>query len=401
MKQTISIFLILVGLLAISAEPLQAVDPIVTNIIASQRVGSTTVDIYYDLYDADSATTTVMVAVSTNNGVTFDVPATQFSGYGYGYGVMPGTNLHILWEAGADIPGVYMPQIRVQLAANDDVVPEDMVLIPAGTFDMGDPFNYISELPLHTVYVSTFFMDTYEITKEKWDEVYSWAIANSYSFDNAGSGKATNHPVQTINWYDCIKWCNARSEKEGRIPCYYTDSLHTNVYKTGQINVSNNWVNWEANGYRLPTEAEWEKAARGGAAGHRFPWSDTDTITHSRANYYSSTDYNYDVSPTRGYHPDYSTGTGPYTSPVGSFAPNGYGLYDMAGNVFERCWDWSDWSYYSNSPGSDPRGPASGVYRRYRGGSWAYNAFHTNCAYPIESPPGNNDPYTGFRCVCL
>ena len=119
-------------------------------------------------------------------------------------------------------------------------------------------------------------------------------------------------------------------------------------------------------GYRLPTEAEWEKAARGGASGHRFPWSDADTITHSRANYYVRTQngtnyYAYDISPTPGDHPIFNDGTLPYTSPVGSFAANGYGLYDMAGNVWEWCWDW--YGLYSSGSQTDSHGPASGTYR--------------------------------------
>ena len=130
-----------------------------------------------------------------------------------------------------------------------------------------------------------------------------------------------------------VKWCNARSEKEGLAPCYHTDVARTAVYRTGRVDVTNDMVNWSANGYRLPTEAEWEKAARGGLVGRRFPWG--DQITHSLANYSSDSIYPYDTSPTRGYHPDYQAGGAPYTSPVGNFAANGYGLYDMAGNVYE------------------------------------------------------------------
>jgi hypothetical protein len=108
-----------------------------------------------------------------------------------------------------------------------------MALIPAGNFTMGncmDPNEgWSGELPLHTVYVSAFYMDKYDVTEALWQQVYNWAINHGYSFDYPGSvwGKAANHPVQTIDWYDCVKWCNARSEMEGRVPAYYTSAAQT------------------------------------------------------------------------------------------------------------------------------------------------------------------------------
>jgi formylglycine-generating enzyme required for sulfatase activity len=126
--------------------------------------------------------------------------------------------------------------------------PAGMALIPVGSFTMGDNLDGESHaLPLHTVYVSAFYMDKYDVTKAQWDSVYQWAtnrpVEVRYSFDYAGSGKASTHPVQTINWYDCVKWCNARSEKEGKVPAYYTSAAQTTVYRTGQVNVDNNSVN--------------------------------------------------------------------------------------------------------------------------------------------------------------
>jgi formylglycine-generating enzyme len=274
--------------------------------------------------------------------------------------------------------------------------PAGMVLIPAGSFTMGDNLDGDSyALPLHTVYVGGVYMDEYLVTKSLWDTVYQWAIAHGYSYDNAGSGKASTHPVQSVNWYDVVKWCNARSEKEGLTPCYYADSGWTAVYRTGQVAP---YVKWTANGYRLPTEAEWEKAARGGASGHRFPWSDAETINWNRANYYASGLFNYDVNPTIGYNPAWISGDYLYTSPVGSFAANAYGLYDMAGNVWEWCWDWFD--LYSSSSQTDPRGPTSGSNRVLRGGSWFDDAEGARCAsrhyyYPTFA----YIPSIGFRCV--
>jgi sulfatase modifying factor 1 len=179
-------------------------------------------------------------------------------------------------------------------------------------------------------------MEPYEVTKELWDVVYTWAIANGYHFDNVGGGKGPNHPVQMVNWFDCVKWLNARSEMEGLRPVYYLDESMTQVYRrywaTDQLSVDP-----AAEGYRLPTIAEREYAARGGVSSRRFSWADSDEIHHLRANYYSRYSFVYDIRETSGHHPVYDDGNMPYTAPVGSFAPNGYGLYDMTGNVAEWC----------------------------------------------------------------
>lgn len=279
----------------------------------------------------------------------------------------------------------------------------DMALIPAGSFSMGSAFaeGLAQELPVHSVSVSAFYMDKFEVTKAKWDEVRTWATANGYAFDNAGASKASTHPVQTINWYDCVKWCNARSQKDGLTPVYFTDAGLTLPYKTGTVVPT---VNWSASGYRLPTEAEWEKAARGGSAGRRFPWTDTDFIDHGRANYMSVWSggipiQSYDKAATSSYNPSYATVPEPYTSPAGSFAANGYGLYDMAGNVWEWCWDWYSATYYTSSPATDPRGETSGTSRALRGGSWGTGADTVRCSNRIGYTPGSMVYRVGFRCA--
>jgi formylglycine-generating enzyme required for sulfatase activity len=278
----------------------------------------------------------------------------------------------------------------VSMAAQNSV-PANMVLVPAGTFLMGDSLDGLSDAGTNSPYVSAFYMDQNLVTLPLWQTVYSWAITNGYSFDYAGSGKAANHPVQTIDWYDCVKWCNARSEKEGRVPAYYTTSAQTTVYRTGQVSVTNSAVNWNA-GYRLPTEAEWEKAARGGLIGQRFPWG--NTISESQANYNGNTSYAYDLGPN-GYNAIGLVGGSPYTSPVGSFQPNGYGLYDMAGNVWQWCWDW----YGTYAGGTDPRGVTSGPYRVLRGGSWILDADYCRSAYRYYSYPTLSYGNIGFRSV--
>ena len=375
-----------------------AAAPTVSNVRASQRPGTKLVDITYDLADPDSSVLTVSVVVSTNGGSSYTLPATSFTG-AVGSGVARGSNKTITWNAGADWNGRYSANVRFLLTADDANTPVAMAIILAGSFTMGNCMNAGEassvELPLHTVYVSAFYMDKYEVTKALWDDVYNWGIAHTYSFEYGAQGKANNHPAHSMTWYDAVKWCNARSEKEGRTPAYYTDAGLTTRYRSGQMAP---YVIW-SNGYRLPTEAEWEKAARGGASGHRFPWSDSDTIQHSRANYYSSSSYAYDTSPTRGNHPTFNDGAIPYTSPVGYFAANGYGLYDMAGNVWEWCWDW--YGSYPSSSQTDPRGPASGSYRVYRSGGWNHVAYYCRAAYrdAYAHNPALRGNYLGFRAV--
>jgi len=279
--------------------------------------------------------------------------------------------------------------------------PTGMALIPAGVFTIGDNLDGESDAIPTNVTVSAFYMDVNLVSYSQWQSVYSWATNAGYGFDNAGSGKAANHPVQTVNWYDTVKWCNARSQQAGLTPMYYTNAALTVVYMNGDVNAV--YVNWSANGCRLPTEAEWEKAARVGLSGLRFPWG--NTISESQANYYGDTsEFSYDLGPN-GYNSIGIIGGVPYTSPVGSFAPNGYGLYDMAGNVFEWCWDWFDHNLSSvGSPyagGTDPRGPASSPYgwRVLRGGGWGNLADVARCASRGGDNPNSAVNYVGFRCV--
>ncbi len=367
----------------------------VTNVRAAQRAGTKLVDVYYDL-SGGSGPSTVAVAVSDNGGASYDVSASSLSG-DVGSAVNAGPNKHVIWNAGEDWNGQFSQAVKFRVTASSTPsAPDGFALVPAGSFTMGRTSGDTdSNAPPVSVYVSAFYMAKYEVTKALWDEVRTWGLANGYTDLPVGSGKAANHPVHSINWYAMVKWCNARSVKEGLTPAYYTNDAQTTIYRTGNVNVTNTQVKWSASGYRLPTEAEWEKAARGGQSGWRFPWG--DTINHSQANYYSSSSYSYDTSPTRSYHPSYNDGTQPYTSPVGSFAANGYGLHDMAGNVWERCWDWYSGSYYSGGS-SDPRGPSSGSARVVRGGGWDYSAYYCRAGSRNGSAyPGSYYFNLGFR----
>jgi formylglycine-generating enzyme required for sulfatase activity len=268
-----------------------------------------------------------------------------------------------------------------------------MVLIPGGSFAMGNSIGDadITDAVPVTANVSAFYMDANLVTWSQWQGVYAYAISHGYGL-NAGAGKAANHPVQSVSWYDCVKWCNARSQQAGKVPVYYTDAGLTKVYTNGEVPV---YVSWGAKGYRLPTEAEWEKAARGGLSGQRFPWG--NRVSQTNANYNGGTSgYGYDLGPD-GYNSIGSIGgTDPATSPVGSFAANGYGLYDMAGNVCQWCWDWYGTAY---AGGTDPRGVATGSYRVLRGGSWGRYACGCRAACRSYYGPSGSYDYFGFRSV--
>jgi formylglycine-generating enzyme required for sulfatase activity len=322
--------------------------------------------------------------------------------------------------------------------------PTGMVLIPAGEFLMGDTFTEgdTDEQPVHTVYVDAFHMDTYEVTNHQYCDALNWAygqgnliqVTSGVVYQHGGTsyaycdtttsssysritwngttfgvtaGKA-NHPMVMVSWYGSVAYANWRSEIQNKPLCY---------------DLSDWTCNFAVAGYRLPTEAEWEKAARGGAAGHRFPWSDQDTIQHARANYYSYAIYGYDTSATRNYHPLWGISPYyPFTSPVGFFTgalrheadwgwpgsptsyqtangANSYGLHDMAGNVWERCNDWYQSDYYSNSPYNDPTGPTSGAYtsRVLRGGGWGSTASGCRVADRYDATPGTRHDTFGFR----
>lgn len=361
--------------------------PVVSNVTAVQRAGTKLVDITYDV-TADTPTVIVSLEISSNGGTTFSVPAAAISG-AVGERVPVGTGRAITWNAGADWSQQYSELVLFKVTANDTPA---FALIPAGTFQMGDQSSprvgFNNELPVRTVQLSGFYIGKYEVSKEEWDVARTWALINGYTDLAAGSGKLPNHPVQTVSWLDAVKWCNARSEKEGLTPCY---TVSGSVMKTGTTVPT---VNWTASGYRLPTEAEWEKAARGGLSGKLFPWG--DIISHDQANFQNIDGESFQTG-TTGYHPTYNDGVSPYSAPVGSFSANGFGLHDMAGNLWEWCWDW--YGTYPSGAQVDPRGAATGTSRILRGGAWTYAAYQCRVTFRGGGGDRAQSSENGFRPV--
>jgi sulfatase modifying factor 1 len=307
-----------------------------------------------------------------------------------------------------------------QWLTGDHDVPVDMVLIPAGTFQMGDSIGdgFSEERPVHTVTLDSFVMGKYDVTNGQYcaflnsaypsqlkvvdGVVYassdsgnsfpycdtsasdSWShIAfsnNTFSVRIKGRSDMSNDPMVCVTWYGAVTYCNWRSQQEGKQTCYDLSTWECDFSKKG---------------YRLATEAEWEYAARGGLSGKRFPWG--NTITHNQANYYSDSAYSYDTSTTRGFHPTWNDGIYPYTSPVGSFPANGYGLYDMVGNVWQWCHDW--YGIYSSSSQTNPAGPTIGSYRVLRGGCWYTRVYRCRVSSRTSGNTSPSDRYhfLGFR----
>jgi formylglycine-generating enzyme required for sulfatase activity len=273
----------------------------------------------------------------------------------------------------------------------------ELVTLKGGSYSMGDPLGELKDARPHQVTLAPFMMAKHEITLELWDSVMLWGRDHGYSDLPAGNGKGHNHPVYGISWGDAVKWCNALSEKEGLTPCYYTSTTKQNIARKGRVDIGNQHVNWEANGYRLPTEAEWEFAARGGLANKRFPLG--NEITHEHANYHGSPLIEYDKSQREGTVPALMSSK-PYTAAIGSFQPNGFGLHDMAGNVCEWCWDFYDPSYGTPEPQlKDPHGPDKGQNCVVRGGSWRHTAAEARCASRFSQPGDLPAAHVGFRVV--
>jgi formylglycine-generating enzyme required for sulfatase activity len=232
-----------------------------------------------------------------------------------------------------------------------------LVQIPAGRFTMGDKDEV--DAPLHEVSVSAFLMDKDLVTQEQYQKLMG---------ANPSRWKGGQNPVEQLRWSDAVRFCNKRSEAEGLRPCYDLQTLK---------------CDFTADGYRLPTEAEWEYACRAG----------------------TTTAYFFGDSPAKlGDYAWFEKNAGGHPRPVGQKQPNPWGLFDMAGNVWQWCHDFYVVDYYAQAPRLDPTGPSDGKNKVLRGGAWRFSADNCRSGYRYNENPGSSDvcfgyDIYGFRCV--
>ena len=261
-------------------------------------------------------------------------------------------------------------------STNNAELTNDLILINGGTYLMGSPETEMqreTDEVQHEVTVSDFYIGRYEVTQKEYEDVMG---------ENPSNFEGENLPVENVTWYEAIEYCNKLSEKEGLTPVYTIDGEN---------------VSWDrsANGYRLPTEAEWEYAAR---AGTTTPFNTENSISDDEANYYGH--YPYGIEENYFTQENLETEPGEYrqtTVEVNSFSPNKWGLYNIHGNVAEWCFDY--YGAYDLENTDNPSGPTTGTLRVNRGGGWNDYAKHLRCAYRASTTPDQKMSNIGFRVV--
>ena len=403
-----------------------AASPVVSNVRASQRPGLALVDIYYDVSDADSSNLTVSVAVSTNDGAAYNLPATSFTDGGgaksVGGGVRPGNDRWIVWNAGADWNGQFSSIVKFQVTADDsptymvidlsggpsassysvsylDAVPAGgwtdeykttklvMRKITHGTFTMGSPINEIgrrSDEAVHEVTLTKdFYIGVFETTQKQWERVMgNWP---SY-FTNATY--RDSRPVENVSYYQIRE--NPANSDDPEVYWPSNSAVNADSFM-GKLRAKTGLS------FDLPTEAQWEYACR---AGTTTALNSGYNLTNAYADARMAEVGRYSYNHPGGYSSSSSVSTDGGSAKAGSYLPNAWGLYDMHGNVWEWCLDW----YVADSSGTvDPGGAASGETLVQRGGSWDYDSWYGRSAVRGSNPPssrrGNRYGFRLFRTL--
>jgi formylglycine-generating enzyme required for sulfatase activity len=390
-RRTVAVLVVLTVIALFGGPPAVAAVPSVTNVVAVQRSGTHLVDISYDLFDAEGHALAVALRLSPDGGGSFPVQCVTVSG-DVGAGILSGTGHHIVWDAGVDYPGHLGDAHVVKVIADDGQGFDGMVWVPPGNVRLG---QIGTTEPVNDVYVEGFYIDIYEVSNAKykafidaggyaistyWTPVgWAWRVANGItlphdwnnnSFHGGGIAGNEQFPASGISWWEADAYCR--------------------------------WA-----GGRLPTEAELEKAAKGGCETHGDPWqcdaADTPSwpwgegIGGQKANYYHSGD------------PYENNG---WTTPVGYYdgsnhggfqtynLPSPYGLYDMAGNLWEWCsTKYAGYPYNPNDGRENPPVSYSECCRVLRGGSYNDYNWILLSAWRFDYYPDAHDGWIGFRCA--
>lgn len=349
-------------LLFVAATAVANTPPSVTHLHAQQRPNSQLVDITYSVVDSDNDPLTISVQLLSGNGALI-LQCTSVSG-AVGGGIMPGNNKHIVWDAGADYPGQYGPDYTLRVVAVDRQAPPGFEYIAPGTFTMGSPSTEpgrLSDETQHSVTLNRgFYMSKHEVTEQLWFQVMG------------GTPTASQLPKVFVSWDMAVQFCNALSLQEGLTPAYSISGSNGNA----------TW-NQSANGYRLPTEAEWEYACRSG--------STTAFANGPIAVVGCGLDPNLNAM---GW---YCGNSSMNRHAVGLKLANSWGLYDMHGNVFEWCWD--RYGAYPPGASTDPVGSPTGAVRVIRGGDWNFYAQYCRSAGRATGGPTVTTGMLGFRLV--
>jgi len=289
----------------------------------------------------------------------------------------------------------------------------ELVSVPGGTFAKCSDLNYDGDVAdpeeAFSLTISGFRMAKYETVYDLWYSVYQWAIINGYSLSTAGQegyGGATGaaptsakyEPVSFVSWGNVIVWCNAYSQMKGLVPVYYSDASFTTPIKDSMAgSIDDPYVNWAANGYRLPTECEWQYAASwkgADSSNNAFEWPASSGKYWTPFSFASGATAEYSNSTATGLVGWYDTNSGMDSHNTGGKTPNALGIYDMSGNMREWCWDWK--GPYSSIT-DDYKGPPTGSERIVRGGDFGHDAIYLQAGDRSSTGPHFGLNTIGFR----